>query len=130
MADDFTINGVSYAFPAAFRLCDPVLITEVTGLSYTEFAELLDEGADPRTIAGMVAVAVWQKHPTWKREKVIKFVQEVNLDDLMFADDDVEADAAPLTVDGDTGNSPVVSTPPSAEPDLSEPILVSTGTRL
>jgi hypothetical protein len=59
----FRIGGVFYPAPRAYRLEDPVLVREVTGLSWDDFAELLDDAgvvADPVALVGVIAVAVWQ----------------------------------------------------------------------
>lgn len=117
MADEpgFEIAGEFYGFPSTFRLCDPVLVAEVTGMAWNEYAELLDE-QDPRTLAGLVAVAVWQKNPRWKREKVIQFVQGVQLDALTFAgvDGSEGVDAGPPEPSDTTADAASSSTP-SAE---------------
>jgi hypothetical protein len=39
----FEIRGRFYPMPEAFRLCDPVLVEELTGMKFAEFAEALDE---------------------------------------------------------------------------------------
>lgn len=103
----FEINGEFYPFPTGFRLGDPVLVTNITGLEWLEFAELLDAG-DSRALAGMVAVAVWQKHPTWRRDKVVRFVEQIQLDDLGVQVP--EADPVPLDGTATTGRSPETST--------------------
>lgn len=104
----FEIGGETYPFPQGFRLCDPVLVAEVTGMSWMEFAELLDD-QDPRTLAGLIAVSVWQKNPRWKRDKVIHFVEGLELDAIGFAGDAGGADVTPP--EGEAGNI----TKPSAE---------------
>jgi hypothetical protein len=88
----FLLDGVAYPMPATFRLADPVLIKEVTGLEWEEFdaryrlmGEKDERGEtpnDPIALLGIIAVAVWQKQPTWKRDRVVQFVQQVDLADL------------------------------------------------
>lgn len=130
MSDEpgFEIGGEFYAFPQAFRLCDPVLVAEVTGLSWIEFTELLDE-QDPRTLSGLVAVAVWQKNPRWKRDKVIQFVERVELDAIGFSGSAAEDDAGPpdLVAPEVTGDSIASSTLTSDELEASDATLDSTG---
>jgi hypothetical protein len=117
----FSIGTEFYPFPSSFRLGDPVLVAEVTGISWNEFAEMLDDG-DPRTLAGLVAVAVWQKNPGWRRERVLRYVEALEMDALQFQGD-VEGDAGPPGVAGDSGiteHSPATSTSSSDEKDPSE----------
>jgi hypothetical protein len=116
MASDpgFLIDGDTYPVPQAFRLGDPVLVAEVTGLDWMEFAELLDSGDnDPRVMLGLIAVSVWQKNPTWKRERVARWVEGLSMDQVDFEAADDTGDENP-TVAADaatTGNSPEVSEP-------------------
>lgn len=125
MADEpgFEIAGQFYGFPSSFRLCDPVLVAEVTGLAWNDFAQLLDE-QDPRTLAGLVAVGVWQKHPRWRRDKVIEFVQSVEMDALSFAGVDTPelpegADAGPPEPSATTVSEPWSSTASADEKEAS-----------
>lgn len=113
----FSIGGEFYSFPSGFRLGDPVLVAEVTGLEWMDFAEMLDNG-DSRTLAGLIAVAVWQKHPTWRRDKVVRFVEQIELDSIEVQAP--EDDARPPEP-GTTGRSPETSTGSSDEAALSEP---------
>lgn len=114
----FTIGSEFFPMPAGFRLADPVLVGEVTGLSWDEFATMLDTG-DPRSITGMIAVAVWQKHPEWKRDKVARFVENIELDSIEATGGD---DADPPPVSGPTGSdgSPALLTGSSAIPAASD----------
>lgn len=111
MADEpgFSIGDEFYAFPTTFRLGDPVLVAEVTGLGWNDFAEMLDQG-DPRTLAGLVAVSVWQKHPKWRRDRVLLFVEALDLDAVVFSDPGDEADAVDPLSPG------AAITPPTPEP--------------
>lgn len=81
----FEIDSVFYPMPAAFRLGDTLLVQELlpAGVSYMDFAEALDdedERKNPIYLPALVAVAVWQKHKTWKRSKVVKYVEQVDFD--------------------------------------------------
>lgn len=113
MSDEpgFNVGDEFYRFPTSFRMGDPVLVAEVTGLGWNEFAELLDQG-DPRTLAGLVAVAVWQKHPKWRRDRVLTYVEALELDDVVFDGGD-EADALPPLL-GDA--APTLPPPASSTP--------------
>lgn len=104
----FEINGEFYPFPTAFRLGDPVLVAEVTGLEWMEFAEMLDEGS-PRTLPGLVAVSVWQKNPGWRRDKVVRFVEAIDQDAVTVVQPE-GTDAGPPDVADTTGTSPGGST--------------------
>lgn len=125
----FTIGNDFYPFPSSFRLGDPVLVAEVTGASWNEFAEMLDDN-DPRSLAGLVAVAVWQKHPTWRREKVLRYVEAMDMDALEF-----EGETGPDVIPpADAGSSalteikPATSTSSSDSTTPSGPTPGSTGT--
>src|SRR3990167_4750442 len=94
------INGELYPIPQAFRLGDPVLVRELTGMDFVDFAEALDDEArraDPVLQLGIIGVAVWQKHPTWRREKVARFVSTLPIEALKFigGDDDEESASPP-----------------------------------
>lgn len=102
----FEIGGVFYRMPTSFRLVDPVLVTEVTGMKFPAFAEAIgdeDERQDPTIMAGLIAVAVWQKNPRWKRDKVVRFVQEIPLEAVDVSGGDDE--------DGDVDDPPAVTPP-------------------
>lgn len=110
MADPvFVIDGTEYPVPTAFRLGDPVLVADVTGMDWMDFAELLDEGSgDPRAMLGLLSVAVWQKHPTWRRDKVARFVEQVPMEQLRVEGGDDEGNP-PVADPATTGSSPAVS---------------------
>lgn len=124
MADEpgFSIGNDFYPFPSSFRLGDPVLVAEVSGLAWNDFAEMLDDG-DPRTLAGLVAVAVWQKNPSWRRERVLRYVESLDMDALEFQGEP-EADAGPPLDDvadsATTDNKPATSTSSSDTKTASE----------
>lgn len=89
MADKatFAIGGRDYNFPESFRLGDPVLVQEITGMEFTDFAEALDDPQrrkSPVILAGLVGVAVWQSNPTWKRDRVRRFIEELDMEALEF----------------------------------------------
>jgi hypothetical protein len=130
MADNatgFEIRGRLYPMPEGFRLCDPVLVEELTGLPFNTFAERLDEmgdsirdggeaEVDPVMLPGLIGVSVWQAHKTWARAKVIKWVQNVDIDEVDFKggdSDDAEGEARPPDESSSTSSSS--STKPQAE---------------
>lgn len=77
----FEIAGRFYPWPESFRLGDPVLITELTGLEFSEFAEALDDDErglnDPVILLGVVGAAIWQANPRWTRERAARHVQGI-----------------------------------------------------
>lgn len=106
----FLIDGVEYAIPQSYRLGDPVLIEEISGLRFHEFAERLTTsewliGRDPAVLVAVVAVAVWQQHEDWSREKVRKFIEALDTDQFDFKlPEQTETDADPP--DEPAGESP------------------------
>ena len=100
----FQIGRRFYPFPASFRLGDPVLVEELTGLDWHAFLDRLpDEDApdgqepDPVAMLGLVGVAVWQANPRWRRDRVVSYVQGLDMGDVeaVGADDDEEDEASP-----------------------------------
>lgn len=130
MSDDeragFEIGGRFYPWADQMRLSDPILIREVTGLSYQEFLsswQAVDENAedevevDPAVLSGMIAVAVWQQHTEWSRAKAAKYVERLNFDDVTIIGGDKEEAAGdpPQTGVGNGGSTSGTSlTTPSA----------------
>lgn len=104
----FKIGGAFYAAPATFRVGDAVLIREITGMAFPDFAEALDDDErrkDPVILAGLIAVAIWQAKPMMKREKVVKLVEQIDFESLNFqgGDDEIESvggDAVPPVAAG------------------------------
>ena len=95
----FEIKGRFYPQPQGYTLPDTVLIYEVTGMELEEFAAALDIDAPGymRAFPGMIAVAVWRVHKNWRREKVLSFLQEVALDDIVPVgmEEEEEGEASP-----------------------------------
>lgn len=127
----FNIGDDFYPIPTSYRLGDPVLVTEVTGMQWNDFAELLDSG-DPRAMIGVLAVAVWQQHPAWRRDKVVRYIEQVDMDSLSAVGVDAEAPVPPTEADGSatTGGSPATSTPTPDGPAASDGSPATTGLRL
>lgn len=115
----FEIEGRVYPFPMAYRMGDTVLVPEVSGLSFAEYADMLDEGglSDPRVLLAMVAVAVSQGNPQWRRDRVVKYVLELSHDGLEFVapdepEEEPEGDAVPPaegSADGSQSSPPTSS---------------------
>ena len=105
----YQIGKRFFPFPASFRLGDPVLIRDLTGMSWEEFVNAMPDEDDPDAIGdpvvmlGMLGVAVWQTNPTWRRDRVVKYVQNVMIEDVeaVGIDDEEgveEGDAGPPVV--------------------------------
>ena len=95
MANRFEIFGIEYPVPEGFKLGDPVLIEEVTGLKLGEFTDRGDDPTDMVVMLGLVAWSVAHANPQWHRTRVARFVEGLRLEDVKFVADEVEADASP-----------------------------------
>lgn len=130
MADDepggrtpgFEIRGRFYDWPTPpFRVCDWVLIRDVTGLESGEFAErhdrMLEDEVQPEMIdmvmfSGLIAVAIWQKFPGWQRGKAVQYVEQLSEGDVKMVG---------MEQDGPPEATPPLSDPPeTASPSSSE----------
>lgn len=93
----FEIKGVFFPQPASFRLVDTVLIYEATGMKMDEFSQGLEpDDWDERSLVGLVAVAVAQKHRKWGRQRILDFLNEINWDDLAPIGEEVEDESPPV----------------------------------
>lgn len=146
----FQIGRRFYPWPFKFLLGDPVLLEELTGLEYDKFLERLpDEDTaetddlDPVAMVGLIGVAVWHENPTWKRDRVVRYVQGLTRDQVQMVAPEQEAEPQVGDPDyvepppGDAGDPPSESgglkdsetpTPPSdsetashSEPAVSQP---------
>lgn len=124
----FEIKGRLYPFPASFRLGDAVLVTEVTSLSWPVFTERLDDPDyenDLVMLAGLVAVAIWQRHDNWSRDRVTRYVQSLPIENLEMVGDTAEPEPGDPDAEGDAGppdqggasSSETPPTPSSPPPD-------------
>jgi hypothetical protein len=119
-----------YAWPDTFRLGDPVLVKEVTGMKWPDFAAALDEqnqaieeaeemgGPAPQpdqvVLAGLIAVAFWQGNPMMSRDKARRALERIPMDDIEVIDgDEGEADVGPPAPGGEEAAT-TPSTPSSA----------------
>ena len=113
MADEgFVIGDRTYPFPTSFRLCDPVLVSEITGLGWVDFVELLEEPEqqDPAAMAGMIGVAVWQGNPRWNRERVLRYVEQLDMGSIEVNTGE-QADPPEAADDQSMDSSPAASKP-------------------
>lgn len=123
----FLIAGVLYPIPDGFLLGDPVIIRELTGMAFPDFSEAMQEaqedpsrGSDPVLMVGLVGVAVARKHPGWSRDRVVKYVQRVEFEQLSGqGGEEADEDGDPPTPaeSGESSASSALSSSPS--PDAS-----------
>jgi hypothetical protein len=116
-----------YPWPDSFRLGDPVLVKEVTGMKWPDFMAALEEqnqaieeavemdteppAPDQVVMAGMIAVAFWQGNPTMSRDKVRRAIERISVEDVDMVDgDEGEADIGPPAEGGEAA----VQTTPSS----------------
>lgn len=112
METGFEIGDAFYPLPKAFRMGDPILVEEVTGLTWSEFSDRMeDPEGDPAVMLGMLAVAIWQTNPRWRRERAARFAENINIENVKFLGDEPEPDANPpaeepsAKADGSTSRS-------------------------
>ena len=106
-----------YPWPDAFRLGDPVIVKEVTGMPWPEFAQALqtqneaieeaqEMGGEPPqldqvALAGLIAVAFWQGNPQMSREKARRALERIPMEDIeVISGDDGEVDVGPPDLPG------------------------------
>ena len=99
-----------------YRLGDPVLIEQVTGLRWSEFASRVDamvkdQAEDPVAVLGLVSVAMWQAHPEWSVREATQRAIGIGMNELEFvAPDDVERPRVPAQGRSRSRTSPAKST--------------------
>lgn len=117
MRDGVEIFGRFYPWPSKFRLGDPVLVREVTGMDWPEFVRALDamdedDAPDQVVLAGMIAVAFWQGNQQMTREKARRTIEKIPQDkiEIVEGDDERPPDEAagepPSTTSGTSDDSP------------------------
>lgn len=136
--EGFEIYDRFYPSPKRFRLGDPVLVREVTGMSWPEFARGLDAMADDYAafveqgredeyepdqvlIVGLMAVAFWQGNKQMSRAKVVRAVEQIPLESVKYVAGNEGDDASPP--DGAAGQPPSTT---SSESDVSPEAPAST----
>lgn len=83
MSAAFEIAGVVYPVPTAFRITDPALVREITGMDWDTFVTgLREEQEDPVLVSGLLAVAVSQANPGWRRDRVVRYLGEIDFTDM------------------------------------------------
>jgi hypothetical protein len=97
----FLINAIHYPMPSAFRVGDPMLVQEITGMEFPEFAAAIDDEdrrKNPVILAGLIGVAIWQRNPKFSRAKVVSLVERLQMDDIDFVGDAEVDTTVPPTV--------------------------------
>lgn len=115
----FVIQGVFYPTPTAFKLGDPVLIEELTGKLFPDFAEALgdeDRQNDPAVLIGLIGVAVWHQHPKWPRARVVEYVQQLDIEAFEFQGGTEDEPVPPATAEPGE-NSPSSAGTSNGSPD-------------
>lgn len=89
-----------YPWPDRFRLGDPVLVKEVTGMRWPDFAQALDEMEPDETpdqvvLLGLIAVAFWQGNPLMSRDKVRRLLERAPMEDIEIIEGDELSDDSP-----------------------------------
>ena len=107
-----------YPWPDSFRLGDPVLVNQITGMRWPDFTQALDEQnqameeaeemgtempvPDQVVLAGLIAVAFWQGNPTMSRDKARRALERIPMEDIEVIDgDEGEADLGPPAQGGE-----------------------------
>ena len=109
-----------YPWPSSFRLGDPVLVAEVTGMTWPEFTSALDAQnqaiadaeemggeppqADQVVLAGLIAVAFWQGNSQMSRDKARRALERIPMDDIEMIDEETE-DRPPAGAAGEPPNT-------------------------
>lgn len=132
----FEIEGQMYPMPQSFRLGDPVLVTQLTGLTWGQFVEALDDPdrqQDPVILLGLIAVAVWQGNPRWTRDRISRYVEQLDIGAVQVHAGEPEADPGPPAVLLDAGDALAASlvsspeTPNGSQASPSDPTPASSG---
>jgi len=95
-----------YPWPNSFRLGDPVLVNQMTGMTWPEFTAALDAQnqaiaeaeemgdeppqADQVVLAGLIAVAFWQGNPHMSRDKARRALERVPMEEIEMIDEETD----------------------------------------
>ena len=72
----FKIGDVVYDFPEQIRLGDAVLVRELVGIDIEDLAE----AGEVTKLTAYLAISVWQANPKWSRQKVARFVEQIDIE--------------------------------------------------
>lgn len=110
----FEIRKKVYPFPQRFKPADCVLVEQLTNLTWMEFVDRLPDVSDdqmmqmpddPVVQLGMMGVAISQTNPGWSRERVVKFINGVFMDEISVVGPEVEDDGSADPLDGTNGST-------------------------
>ena len=121
--DGFEIYKRFYPAPSRFRMGDPVLVKEVTGMSWPEFtaaldvmeqdyAALVEQGRadefepDHILMLGLMAVAFWQGNAAMGRAKVVRAIERIPIEEVEFIASDAEEEVDAGPPEGAAGEPP------------------------
>ena len=97
----FQIGDRFYPFPEAFRLGDMVLVSQLTGLEWDDFAGRFDASrgdgqGDSLVLVGLVGVALWQGNQRWTLAHAVHATHEIDVSTLetVGGDEDPLAEGA------------------------------------
>lgn len=111
-----------YPWPDRFRLGDPVLVKEITGMRWPDFVAALndvdeDEAPDQVVLAGLIAVAFWQGNPQMSRDKARRAVEKIPQDDIEVIESDEADDVSPPALTGAGNQSSTTSSGSDVSPE-------------
>jgi hypothetical protein len=107
----FEIQKRFYPMPERFRMGDPVLVREVTGMEWPQFIEALEaaeaDGVDDQIVlAGLAAISFWQGNPGMRRDKARQIIERLWQDDISVVpgdeEDEEEGVSGPPAAGGET----------------------------
>lgn len=123
----FKVGDQFFPLTTKARLPDIALVEQVTGMTWSQFIERyalldIDSPDDTLVTVGFLAMSIARKYPTWPRDRVLRYLNAIDEEDVQFiapeAADDGEDDARPPA---DRGNgAPASSTPPAQSRSGSE----------
>lgn len=111
----FEIHGRFYPMPTTIKGRDPIVIKEVSGMTFREFAEASDDPSsafDPGVVITWVAIAVWRANPGWSRATLLGYIGDLDFDAIkgVGANEEEGAPAGPPAPAGEQ----VLPTSPTA----------------
>lgn len=141
--DGVEVYGKFYAWPESFRLGDPVLVREVTGMRWPDFVQALDdfdseEAPDQVVLAGLIAVAFWQGNSQMSRDKARRTIERIPQEAIEMIEGDEglaevegnrppeeEVGEKPMTTTNGSGDTPASSSDEMSQSDSGSPLSAS-----
>lgn len=127
----FQIRKKIYPLPVRYKPSDCVLVEQLTNLTWMEYVERLPDLTDDQQVSedpivqlGMIGVSVARANPEWSRDRVVKFMNSVFMDEIEIVgpedDEDERADPLALT-NGSTTSEKSAETSKSDSGSLQDP---------